>query len=335
MNRMLVSALAVAGIFALSTAASADPVKIRVGWVAAPGELPSIMAFKKDVAKHWDKSYSFEAIHFQGTPPMMTAMASNQVDLTPLSYSTLGLGIINAGMSDLTIVADEIRDGVPGWRTNEFMVLKDSPIKTVADLKGKTLATNAIGAGIDLDMEYMLFKNHMTRPRDYNVVEAAFGNMPSLLLEHKVDLITAINPFAQNPQLRAAARDLYTMRDAVGGETELAFWTGRGAFLKANRAAVVDFFEDYLRIMRWYLDPANRTEMLKIVSDFMKLPVQALDATTFNHQDFYRDPNAMPNMKALQANVDMAQTMGIVKQHIDVAKVTDLSYIEAAAKRLQ
>ena len=313
----------------------ADPVKMRVGWVAAPGELPSIMEFKKDVAKHWGQSYTFEPIHFQGTPPMMTAMAANEVELTPLSYSTLGLGIINAGMKDLTVIADEIRDGVPGWRTNEFMVLKDGPVKTVADLKGKTLATNSIGAGIDLVMENMLFKNHMTRGKDYNVIEAAFPNMGPLLVEHKADLITAINPFAQNPQLRAAARDLYTMRDSVGGETELAFWTGRGAFLKANRAAVIDFFEDYLRIMRWYIDPANRPQMLKIVSDFMKLPVEALEKTTFNHEDFYRDPKALPNMKALQANVDMTQTMGIVKEKIDVSKITDLSYIEAAAKRLE
>jgi len=334
MKRSIIAAAAIAAAVILPAVSQADPVKIRVGWVAAPGELPSIMEFKKDVAKHWGQSYSFEAIHFQGTPPMMTAMAANQVELTPLSYSTLGLGIINAGMTDLTVIADEIRDGVPGWRTNEFMVLKDGPVKTVADLKGKTLATNAIGAGIDLVMEYMLFKNKMTRPKDYNVIEAAFGNMPSLLLEHKADLITAINPFAQNPQLRAEARDLYTMRDSVGGETELAFWTGRGDFLKTNRAAVVDFFEDYLRIMRWYLDPANRPQMLKIVSDFMKLPPEALEKTTFNHEDFYRDPKALPNMKALQANVDMAQTMGVVKQHIDVSKVTDLSYIEAAAKRL-
>lgn len=328
-------ALALAGALAFPAGTHADPVKIRVAWVAAPGELPSIMEFKKDVAKHWGQSYTFEATHFQGTPPVMTAMAANQIELAPLSYSTIGLGIINAGMSDLTIIADEIRDGVPGWRTNEFMVLKDGPIKTVADLKGKTLATNAIGAGIDLVMEYMLFKNHMTRPKDYNVIEAAFGNMTALLLEHKADLVTEINPFATNPQLRAAARDLYTMRDAVGGETELAIWTGRGAFLKAHRDAVVDFLEDYLRIMRWYLDPANRTQMIKIVSDFMKLPPEVLDKTTFNHEDFYRDPKALLNMKALQANVDMAQTMGIVKQHIDVGKITDLSYIAAAAKRLE
>ncbi len=335
MNSVKTCAILAAAALGLAAAAKADPVKLRVGWVAAPGELPSIMEFKKDVAKHWDQSYSFEAVHFQGTPPMITALAANEIELAPLAYSTLGLAIINAKMDDLKIIADEFRDGVPGWRTNEFMVLKDGPIKTVADLKGKILATNSIGAGIDVQMEYMLFKNHLTRPKDYTVIEAAFPNMNSLLLEKKADLTTEINPFALDPKLRDAARDLYTAADAVGGETDMTAWVAHGALLQKNGAAVVDFLEDYLRIMHWYLDPANRPAMLKIVSDFMKLPPEVIDKFTFNHEDFYRDPKGLPNMKALQANVDMAQTMGVLKTHLDLAKYTDLSYVEAADKRLQ
>jgi len=53
MQRSIIAALALAGALAVPAAGRADPVKIRVGWVAAPGELPSIMEFKKDVAKHW------------------------------------------------------------------------------------------------------------------------------------------------------------------------------------------------------------------------------------------------------------------------------------------
>ena len=67
----------------------------------------------------------------------------------------------------------------------------------------------------------------------------------------------------------------------------------------------------------------------------MKLPPEVIDKFTFNHEDFYRDPKGLPNMKALQANVDMAQTMGVLKTHLDLAKYTDLSYVEAADKRLQ
>ena len=69
-------AAAFIGLICLPPASEADPVKLRVAWVAAPGELPSILAFKKDVAKHWDKSYSYSDVHFQGTPPMITALSA-------------------------------------------------------------------------------------------------------------------------------------------------------------------------------------------------------------------------------------------------------------------
>jgi ABC-type nitrate/sulfonate/bicarbonate transport system substrate-binding protein len=324
-----------AALLTLCAAAQAEPLKLRVGWVAAPGELPSIMGFKKDVAKHWGVAYDFQPIHFQGTPPMITALAAGEVELVPLAYSTLGLAITNARMGDLKIISDEFRDGVPGWHSNAFMVLKDGPVKEIADLKGKVVATNAIGSGIDVAMEYMLFKHQLRPPRDYTVIEAAFPNMKPFLLEHKADLITAINPFALDPELLAKGRTLYRQSDAVGGVTQMTVWAARGPFLEKNRAVIVDFLEDYLRILHWYLDPANRTEMLKIVSTFMHQPPERMDKFTFNHNDFYRDPNGRPDLKALQRNVDMAQTMGVLKSHLDVTKYVDLSYVEAAAKRLK
>jgi len=328
------AALALAGALLATTSAQAEPVKLRAAWVATAGEMAVLMAFKTDVAKHWNKSYSLEAIHLQGTPSMITALAANEIELAPLAYSTLGLAIVNAHMDDLRIIADDFRDGTPGWYSFEFMVLNDGPVKTIADLKGKTLATNSIGAGPDIAMEYMLFKNHFTRPKDFTVIEAAFPNMNSLLLERKVDLISDLTPFALDPKLRAAASDLFTQRAAVGGETQM-IWVAHGAFLQKNRAAVVDFLEDYLRIMQWYFDPPNRPAMVKIVSDFTKVPLAIIDKSIFNQNDFYRDPKGLPNIQALQANVDMAQTMGVLKQHLAVAKYADLSYIQAAAKRLE
>ena len=70
-----------------------------------------------------------------------------------------GLAIQNAGMDDLRVICDESEDGFPGHGTNEFMVLKDSPIKTPADLKGKVLATNVVGSAVDVGMRVYLRKH--------------------------------------------------------------------------------------------------------------------------------------------------------------------------------
>ena len=51
--------------------------------------------------------------------------------------------------------------------------------------------------------------------------------------------------------------------------------------------------------------------------------------------DYYRDPNAKPDLAALQRNVDTAAELGFFKSKLDVKKYSDLSLVEEAAKRLK
>ena len=152
---LLIAAVALLGAAA---AQAAEPVKIRVSYVVPVANWAPMLVAKKDLAKHWGKSYVMEAVRFQGTPPMITAMANNELEIGDLAYSTLGLAIQNAGMDDLRVIADEFQDGVPGYFSNQFFVRKDSGINKIEDLKGKVLATNAIGSGIDISMKASLKK---------------------------------------------------------------------------------------------------------------------------------------------------------------------------------
>ena len=251
--------LACAGLCGLAVigagAANAEPLKIREGWVA-PGNWGSIWLQKKDLARHFSQSYVMEPVHYVGTPPMITALANNELEISNLAYSTLGIAIENAGLSDLRIVADEFQDGVAGYYSQEYMVLGDGPIQKVEDLKGKVVATNAAGSAVDVAMKAMLHKHGLEPNRDYTVIEAPFPAMKAMLAEHKVDIIPAVVPFSYDPELRNMARDLFVQRDAIG-ITDMIVWQARKPFIDKNRAAMVDFMEDTLRIVHWYTDPAN------------------------------------------------------------------------------
>ena len=111
-------------------------------------------------------------------------------------------------------------------------------------------------------------------------------------------------------------------------------WTARKPFIDAHRAALVDFFEDTLRITHWYEDPANHEAAMQILGDLVKRP-PAIFSWAFTKQDVYHDPNLMPNLDALQKNVDMTHELGFIKASFDVKKYSDLSMIEEAAKRLK
>jgi ABC-type nitrate/sulfonate/bicarbonate transport system substrate-binding protein len=323
---------AMAATMALGTA-QAEPVKIRMAWVAPVSNWASIVLEKKDLAKHLGKSYTLETVRFAGTPPMMTALAAGELEIANLAYSTFGLAIQNARMDDLRVIADEFQDGVPGYYSNEFMVLKDSGIEKVDDLKGKVLATNAAGSAIDIAMRAMLRRNGLEDKRDYTVVEAQFPAMRAMLGEKKVSMIQGTLPFSLDPELRQIARPLFTSKDAIG-RSQFVAWTARKPFLDKNRAAMNDFMEDTLRIERWFLDPANHNEVMQIASRVTKQPPERF-SWAFTKQDFYRDPNMLPDLAALQSNVNLTRELGFVKIEIDVPKFADLSFVQEAAKRLK
>jgi sulfonate transport system substrate-binding protein len=119
--------------------AHAEPLRIRAAWVAPISDWISIWLDKKDLAVHYGKSYVLESVHYNGTPPMITGMANGELEIAMLAFSTFPIAVVNAGMDDMRVIADEFQDGVEGYYSDEFMVLKDGPIKKVEDLKGKVV----------------------------------------------------------------------------------------------------------------------------------------------------------------------------------------------------
>ena len=335
---MLAAVAAVGFAFGPGAAQSADPVKIRVAWVVPVANWASIMFEKQGLATHIGKSYTVETLRFQGTPPMITALANGELEIADLAFSSFALAVQNAGMSDLMVIADEFQDGVPGYHTGEYLVHKDSPIKTVKDLKGKVIGTNAGGSAVDIVMRAMLKKNGLNDKKDVSFVEAAFPNMKAMLLERKVDLIPSVIPFVFDPQLKANSRALYYQNEAVG-RTQMILWTARAPFIKKNRAAMVDFMEDVVRAARWWVDPKNHKEAVEIAARVSKRPPEAFDKWLFmkagQQGDYYRDPNMLPDLDALQSNVKLQHELGFMKAPLDVRKNADLSLVQEAVKRLK
>jgi NitT/TauT family transport system substrate-binding protein len=314
-------------------AATAEPLKIRNSYVVPVSDWPPLLRVKKDLAKHWGKSYVMEDVRYQGTPPMITALANGELEIAELAYSTLGLAIQNAGINDLRVVADGFRDGVPGYFSNQFFVRNDSGIKKIEDLKGKVLATNAVGAGVDIAMKAGLKKHGLVDKRDFTVIEAPFPTHPSMLNDKKADLVTAVMPFALSPVLNKIGHPLYDQREGLG-TTQFVVWTMRKGFIDKNRAALVDYFEDMLCIERWYLDPKNHDEAAKIAGSLLKIPPERF-GWLYTKKDYYRDPDMRPDLGALQKNVDKVAELGFMKSSFDVKAHSDLSLIEEAGKRLK
>jgi NitT/TauT family transport system substrate-binding protein len=333
LSKLVLAGVCALGLFSAAPARSAEPVKIRMSWVAPLANWGSVILEKKDLLTHMGKSYTLESVRYQGTPQMITAIANNELEVASLAYSSLAIAIENAGLDDLRVIADEFQDGVPGYFSEEYYIRKDSGIGKVEDLKGKVIGTNGAGSAVDVATRAMLRKHGLEDKRDYTMLEGPLPAMPAMLLEKKVDLIPAVLPFALNPKLREDGKILFYQRDALG-VTQMIMFAARKSFIEKNRAAMVDYLEDMLRVVHWYLDPKNHDEVAQIASKITKAPPERF-GWLFTKADTYRDPNLLPNLEALQRNIDTTRDLGFIKKPLDVQKYADLSLVKEAAKRLK
>ena len=327
--------LAFAAVLCLSSVAQADPVPIRVSWVAPVANFASILLMKPELMHNQGKTYELQPQHFASTPTMIPALAADQIDIGSISYAAFANAIENAGMEDLRVIADDFQDGVNGSYSDEIMVLKDSPIKTVEDLKGKVASSNGAGGAVDVALRVMLKKHGLEDKRDLSIVEVSLANQRAALASHKSDVVTTAIPFSKDPELRKIARTLFTQADAIG-PSQMVLWAARTGFIAKNRAALVDLLADTIRARRFYTDPAHHAEAVKIAADFSKQPAESLDSWLFTQDgDYYHDPDDRPNMKAFQANIDIQHEQGFLKAALDISKYADLSVVTDAARAVQ
>lgn len=215
--RIVRAAIAALALGALSGPVNAgEPLKIRHVYTGLPNTLSPLVFQNPAIMKHLGKSYTIEPVHFAGTSPEVTALAANELDIATLGFSSFAAAVQNAHLDDLRIIADGFQDGVGDYLSTTYFVRAGDPIKKIEDLKGKVLATNAIGGSVDVAMKVMLRKHGLEDRRDYTVVEAQFPSMPALLREKKADLIGSSPPFIYDPSVTKDMRGLFTMKDAVG-----------------------------------------------------------------------------------------------------------------------
>ena len=265
---------------------------------------------------------------------MITALATGDLDIGEMAFGSFGNAIQNAHMTDIRVIADEMEDGVPGYLSIPYVVLKDGKVKTVEDMKGRVAATNVVGSGTDIGMRTLLRQHGLEDKRDFSEIEVSYFSMKDVLRQRKADLIATVHQTVLDPELLAISRPLFYLRDAMG-VTAILFRVARQPFIDKNRAALVDYFEDETRTLHWYLDPKNHDAVVQMVAKATKQPPEHYDRWLYTHEDIYRNPDNVPDLKALQRNLKTQKEAGFLAIDIDVAKFADLSIVEEAAKRVR
>src|SRR5258706_2821410 len=143
-SRFILAAGVVAAVCGRLRASKAQQAS-RVGWPIPAEESKYWMMRRPAEFPDLGKTYNIEWAQFQGTAPMTQALAAGALDCATQAPLSLSNGVVGGNLKAY-IVAQHVFEK-PGGFSVYWAVKEDSPIKTIADLNGKTVGLSVICGG--------------------------------------------------------------------------------------------------------------------------------------------------------------------------------------------
>jgi ABC-type nitrate/sulfonate/bicarbonate transport system substrate-binding protein len=321
--RYLLTAVLAATFLYVPVADAADPPLIRFGRGFAAEEQMWLMSARPDLTPNQGKKYQLKQILFRANPQRFQAYLAGEID----AGTAPGLAVIFARSQgvDIKIVASICMEAAgPQYFSTTYMVKDDGPVKSVKDLKGRTVGVVGIKTATDLWARAGLLNAGLTPDTDTKVVPLGFPAMGEAVRSDKVDAGTFVEPFYSAEVAKGGLRKLFTAVEAVGYDHELLdIWFG-DKFLKAHPDAVRAFLADYVAVTKYYLANVEQAKTDLHKAGFVRTPLPVY----LKNADWKRDPDANVNVASLQKLADyMQDKLGWLEKPVNVKDMVDLNYL--------
>lgn len=309
-----------AAVFAVAGTAAAEPYKIRVGHGAAVEEQLWLMKAMPSVTPNQGKVYTLDYQLFRGTDQRFKAVEAGELDVFTASGATSTIAY-SQGLK-FKAVATISMESSKGFVT-QYVVLADSPIKTIADLKGKTLGNNSARSSIELWAQLALEKHGLKPDRDVKWAIIPFPAQGEALRSKKIDVAALPQPFAASEMAKGGVRTLFTSKEGMPFDEELMLVLVTPDFAAKRADVLRAFMADYLAATKFYVEKPKEARKALIDAKIVRVP----EALYVNMQDNYRNPTARIDIEALKKAQDAAIAKGQQKKKVDPAEFVDLSFL--------
>ena len=205
-------------------------VNIRVGIGAAVEEQLWLLIAKPELAPNYGKVYKIEWNRFPGADKRIQAFEAGASDIITASANSAILAA-SEGI-EFKMLASLSRESSQGFYT-KFMVKEDSPIRSVQDLKGKTIGINGFSGSGHLWTKIVLEKNGL-RESDVKLVPMAFSAQAEGVRSGTLDVGMFPQPFARMIEKDQKVRTVFTSKDAAPFEEELMLLLAKPAWVAKN-----------------------------------------------------------------------------------------------------
>jgi NitT/TauT family transport system substrate-binding protein len=287
-----------------------EKIAVRVAYVSAAPGLAVWLAQEKGFFAEQGLDVKFVPVQNISLVP---GAIGKQLDIGMVTVPDL----IKASAGGLNVVA--VSGGhmeVEGSTTNILVARKDSGIKSIKDIAGKTVGTPTVGAILHVALLHWMKKEGIDL-NSIRAVEVPFPNMPDQMAAGRIDIAVAAQPFADR-MIAAGHVSLGNQLLQVANPVLATLWISDRAWAEQNKP-VIDKWNAALRQAKEFIakDPTVARDVL---AQYTKLPAPVVQSIALPHFE-----------TSLQAK-DLDVWVKVLAELKQLQKPVDASTLLAAAR---
>jgi len=251
--------------------------------------------------------YSVEWTEFPSGPPLLEAVNAGAIDIGQTGEAPPIFA--QAAAADFVYIAHE----PPAPQGEAILVPKDSPITSVADLKGKKIAFNK-GANVHYLVVKLLEKAGV-KYSDVTPVFLAPADARAAFERGSVDAWAIWDPFQASAEVTLGAR---TLADGSGVVLNNQFYLARKAFTEANPQIVDAVIDAVAATDRWA--QGNSSAVAAQLSAGIGIPAPVLEIA-LKRQSYGIKPLDETTVAQQQSIADTFYALGLLPKPVVVSAV--------------
>ncbi len=319
-----------------SVAGPADvPARVTVRMGGLGGTIDRALYVGQAKGFYDEQGIDLETDVFRSAVDMVPLLATGQLDA---GHGGTNAGFFNAMLagSPLRIVSDVtiLRPPGPGVRNTYWIVLRKAladEVRSVADLRGRTVATNAIGAQAQVERVLELYGLTVD---DVRMEDVSFPDQLAALTNGAIDAATSIEPFVTLGQDRNILVPLFDMGQALPNYPVQVLFYGDD-FARGQPEAGKRFMVAYMKALRYIEDAfqkgTNHAEVVQLFVDNTSVK----DASLYERMaPTYNETNGHVNVPALDQDEDFYVARGLQREKVNLSGLVDPSFADYAVQVL-
>lgn len=197
------SALVTAAAFAtpfirIGKSAAADLVPVRLGYQFHLWGAPAVVGIEKGLFK--EQGLTIEGRKFSSGKDTRDAIVAGSVDIGTVGITPFIVGASRGSVAAIAVVCYAGKTGL-------VMAKANAGIKTVADLKGKKIASQ-VGSTLDNVFKTSIAPKAGLEKDDYTILNARFADHVQALASGSVDAFLGLEPFCSISEAQGIATPL-------------------------------------------------------------------------------------------------------------------------------